>query len=516
MNVNNYNNLSFCKASIAELEAIKYFYGLQMDTESLLMLQKYFYTVELREPTSDELALIDSFHKLNAKSASSVLVKALRSTDKNAGDAFDDIIAKLEKLENKRREAYSYADLLGTSQKVLDYCRSNVNQNRLNVYCSDFPLACAMNDPKAKNHITVSFNGFNFALSERHPDTLDENAYRSCDTDHFVLLCKAEQNESSLECAILKLKLALGSTAVIKKITMTGQSGIVGAALSSAEGAFLNLSMLLPLPYSFSPRNLRAGLPEECALATESDTGISNIVSSAEKFGIKAIPFGRPTKVKRLTLISGSGIPLSLSSDLLRNIASNQTVCAEILQDGSAKYADDTDALHIEDKIICTAALESGGFSGAAKTLIYSLSKLVACGVPPKKAISSVGISAKDRSAGEILAYIAGVYRVRSELSLASGNDCILDNSALPLCSLVTATKSNAQEIPHSFTGESGNVYLLYPRSSDDSLPKFSDLRCLFEYVISLIESKKIMSIRAVGAHACSTLDFNLRRCKGV
>ena len=58
MNIYNYSLPPFCKASAEELEAIKYFYGLQMDTSALLAVQKHFYTLELRDPTADELALL--------------------------------------------------------------------------------------------------------------------------------------------------------------------------------------------------------------------------------------------------------------------------------------------------------------------------------------------------------------------------------------------------------------------------------------------------------------------------
>lgn len=508
MNIYNYSIPPFCKASAEELEAIKYFYGLQMDTSALLAVQKHFYTLELRDPTADELALLDSFYHFNRKNVNNTRINSVRSSDKNVGDAFADIVKKLEALDGQRRAAYSYSELLGVSQRALGYFKDTVNYKLPVAYCTPSPLLSAMNDVRAKDHVSVSCNGFDFTVSDQLESVPDKNTYNVCDSDHFVFFCKSEENDS-LENMIFKFKNTLGNTVLIKKVLKTDETGIIGAVLRSADGAFLNLSMLASLPYSFSPRNLSVGLPSECAVAVVSELSIVNTVNSAQRFGLTAIPFGRPTKAKRLTITYGYGAPISIASDFIRSLASTKLEQADVPKLDGKEYSEtfyaeskpENYVAHVSgEKLVSAVSLESGGFVGAAETLIYGVSKLVSFGVEPTNMISTVSVNTNTYSNGEILSRITGIYRVRAELSLASSNDCTVNgNTSGALCSLITAKCPKLPKPSHVAANDGGNVYLLYPRMSDDGLPKFSDLRRLFEYVISLIGSNKAISVRAVG-----------------
>ena len=339
--------------------------------------------------------------------------------------------------------------------------------------------------------------------------------YEICDTDSFVFICKDDYAESdaSFELRAATFFASVKNSTVIKHVTTENRAGLIGAALSCADGgAYVNFSQLYELPYSFSPRNLTAGLPSEYAVAVISQYSISAFSEMARRCGLRTFWFGRPTKVRRLTVIYGNGQPLSVSSVFLKRIGAEALRCADIPTVRDALYAQNAEKLAISDvtqafdsdytakagnNLICACAISQSSFIGSAGSLIYAVAKLVSCGVSYQDAVSSVRINAKELDAGEILTCITGVYRARAELALLACGDGINDTEGEPLCAFAAA-RSPENEIGHKLSGN-GKVYLLYPRMSEDGLPKFSDLRRLFAYVHELIASGKALSVRAVG-----------------
>ncbi len=483
----------FCLAAPELLLQIKDYFGLAADLPLLTVIQRHFATVQRREPISDELILLDRYFSAPPTDPSRFVLASLSSDDPRVGETYDDLRAKAAELGCQL--PFDLTELFGFGQRCLSSVgRRAVSSERI-FWGNDALLRASLLPDSSPALITGDAVCAALDLAPSHP----QNA-SNVTTDCLVYV---SGHDESFVTALASLIIS-GRERFKVGAVATAESGLLDALMKIAVGAMLDLTLL--------PELSLLSLTEashSSAFLTLNGINVSNFVAEAARFGLSARVCGRADGFKRLVIKTGVGMPLTLSTEFLTTAAPRFAVSADVMRrepsDVSGAGFDITTAdasghcgniASLGRRTLTAVGVRSLSFDDACLTLIDGVGRLVAAGAKYTDICASVELSLGLPVNGDTVGALLGLYRVQTELCLrVSGSRMGFGDTGL---GAVMTAKLEAP-LPDTLQSPGSRVYLLAPRADGYGLPRFSDLRRLYEYVEGLIKNGELLSARAVG-----------------
>lgn len=163
--------------------------------------------------------------------------------------------------------------------------------------------------------------------------------------------------------------------------------------------------------------------------------------------------------------------------------------------------------------VVKVDASSNNSYAASVKGLIYALSHCLAAGVDPK----DVGLSChltlpmappSPKDLGCSLGAILGLYRVQMEFELR-GNAPVLQNKSgeAPHTAIAMIAPLSRKALPPTVVGGGSMIYYLEPLYDENGLPVFDDLKKMYGYIEKLYTDGLILSIRPTSEDLLADLD---------
>ncbi len=493
----------FCYANPDMLAAIKAYFGLEADLNFLFYVQGHFAKIERRDPYADELRFIDKAYMLGARSPSDLFLAELISNDTEAGAAYDDIRLKFKETDKEPRSVYSIPDILTAGDVFLGKLGKGKPDGAKMISDSGAFIDAGFNG--AEDAFTVSSEiGGHCTVFSRQRQVKRPATPLDLDRIVFTVAKNPEMTQSDFS----KIIASAVNSPYIKYSKELSNKGALWAVLEKINGAAIDVSELMSSLYGFDANSLLVNM-KNAAISIVSGAAINDFFAYTEQNGLASFIIGRPYDAKRVTIRSGLGAPISLTSQFLASIPHFKSFSAKISK--QAKTSDTEysfliggekcEYLTSKNGKMITNLASSGDFTDSALTLLEGVCRMVAAGVPREDILASfysgANVATPDK-AGETVAQLLGLYRTQSELALPTdGSGAEFAES--PFVSITLLAEEPQQKIPSKFEAPGSRVYLLSPRYSENGLPEFKDVRLLLSYIEELSSDGKILSARAIG-----------------
>ncbi len=497
----------FCLARPEMLLQIKDYFGLLADPALLGELQRHFATVQRREPTSEELVLLDRFFVAEPTDPGRFVLTSLSSDDPRIGETYDDLRAKANELD--KRLPLNLTELF----EFGGHCLSSVGHRapaRERIFSGrDALIRSCIRD--GSSPALISSPDVCAAL-----DLSTEPTPKSAlQTD---LLVYVSGPDKSFVAALASLIISGRGRFNVGAVALA-DNGLLNALLELTPGGLIDLTVLPELSLlSLVERTSSA------AFLTLNAATLTMFVREAGRFGLTARACGRTDGFKRLSIVTGSGMPLNVSTEFLKSGAPRFALTAEVVR-RETKAVDDKgfdiatadasghsrNVAAMGARAVTAVGANELSFDASCLTLIEGVSRLVAAGASYKDICASVelrlGRPNDAALVGDSVGALLGLYRVQAELCLRTTGGRV-DFGEAGLGALMTAPLTDP--LPDTLQSPGSRVYLLAPRADGYGLPRFSDLRRLYEYFDSLVKNGEVLSARAVGR---TGLDATVEAC---
>ncbi len=502
MNNNNFSGRptvsvnGFCLASPELLLGIKSYFGLAADLPLLTVIQRHFATVQRREPTSEELTLLDAYFTAEPTDPARFTLTELSSDDPRIGETYDDLRAKA--VELGRKLPFDLTELFGFGQSCLSSVGRREPRSERVLAGADALLGLSALPESTPALVTSDTVRAALDLSPTPP------ARSAAVTDCLVYVSGTGE---SFVAALASLIISGRGRFTVGGVSLC-DLGRLNALLALSSGVLIDIGVLPELSVlSLAERS------DSSAFLTLSAPTAAAFVAEAGRFGLAARVCGRTEGFKRLTVVTGHGIPLTLSTEFMRTAAPRFELAAKVLRREPSAAFDrgfditTADASGHADNIatvggrtLTAVGAQHLSFDDACLTLIEGVGRLVAAGADFKDVRASVelrlGRTDDPESFGDAVGALLGLYRVQAELCLrTAGGRVGVEGAAL---GAVLTARVDAP-LPDRLVSPGSRVYLLAPRVDEFGLPRFSDLRRLYGYVHDLIKGGELISARAVG-----------------
>ena len=486
----------FVNATRDILNRIKLDFELASEVEAFIPLQNYFRSVELREPTSEELRLYDALVMSRAGEPSDAVITSLAiEKDISVARTFEDLKNKII----SKNGFISLTDLFSAADYVLNTV-APTNNTELCTYCGNnaavrSALLGSSDTILIKTDRQVCAVGIG-----RKPTNLKPIGNGDC----YMFVTKDTTTDfvSSLCTLISAEKEALQ----IKYADLTDKKGLLYLILDAASGGSVDIAALQEYNCEMSVSVLLKDIADS-ALVVIPEYLISIFAATAQNYGLRSIKIGNTSSVKRLTVTCQGMYPTSFATDFLRSVIHrvryNAVIPAQpdasITKQNFSVESNTSDYAINSNELSVTAISAKPTFKDTLFSILEAVCRLVSCGVPYKDIRLSLctEMDLTNNLIGDIIAMLLGAYRAQAELAISSfGSICKKsDNNRF----IVFAVgKSTLEPTKNEFTKSDSRVYLIAPRKTDEDLPDFRDERLLLGYVNKIISEKKVLSARAV------------------
>ncbi len=488
----------FCLGKPELLLQIKEYFGLLSDIALLTRIQRHYAVVQRREPTSDELILTDRYLN-SAGDPSRYALTSLSSDDTRVGEVYDDLRKKATELGK---------ELPLTLTELFDFggaCLSSVGLEAMpgRVISGEAGLL-SLCRRQGSSPALIRGRSVCGAVD------LSPSAEPSAVTDRLVMISgDGDAFVNRLASLLLsgRERFTVGGVALC-------EPSVLDALMCLSPGGLIDLGALLSLHMT----ELAESRPASAVL-TVAAPGAGALVAEAERFGLTACVFGRTDNFKRYSIVTRPGLHQHISTDFLKSTLPRLDVDAKVLRkaplgelDGSFDILLPNEAGHAE-AVACVGgrSLSAVGtpalsYDDACLTLVEGVSRLVAAGASYRDISASVELEfprpGADGSVGDAVGALLGLYRAQAELCLRqSGGGLRFGEPRLG--AIMTAPLDSP--LPDRLTRSGNGVWLLFPRSDGSGLPRFDDLRRLYDYLHDAVRRGDVLSARAVGREGAST-----------
>ena len=157
--------------------------------------------------------------------------------------------------------------------------------------------------------------------------------------------------------------------------------------------------------------------------------------------------------------------------------------------------------------VIKVDAEGSAPFREALMSVVYALSYCVAAGADVRCAKLASYLTLPRHRVGDALGTVLGLYRAQAEFELYGNRPAIVmtdtDSTAI---SAVTVVPLPDETPSPTVVSDGSSIYYLEPLYTDDGIPDFADLKKMYAYISALIADGKVLSIRPTGEDLLSDL----------
>ena len=472
---------------------------LAMDILGLQLCQEY-YRSQKRDPSRDELHLLDTVVADGYRSADSLLISQFTTESTTVAETFADLLGRrsgaarisdkplslaalaqlmenwlADRAKRERPEAdvgirfSPYRDLLLAAD---GYCRTASSGNRED----DISIGSRARSYKGECKLSAGDYIYGVFASESN------EAYDLQTIATYLATPAVTQNAKVIKIAeartLLPLltELSCGLTLNAEKVT-EGEETLLSALNCPRRGAILVAS-----PERSADLLLEAQDAELRVLLLGKVTAEETVSIPREKGAVRfPLPFLRSLIFARLY----SATVANPADGNFRMALSRIGTCTL----GGKRNA-----------VIKVDADGTSPFREALMSVVYALSHCVAAGADIRDVKLASYLTLPRNHVGDALGTVLGLYRAQAEFELYGGCPVLVmsdkDSTAI---SAVTVVPLHDETPSSTVVGDGSSIYYLEPLYTDDGIPDFADLKKMYAYISALMADGKVLSIRPTG-----------------
>ncbi|MBQ8416200.1 MAG: hypothetical protein IJX13_04810 [Clostridia bacterium] len=503
----------FGEYTIEQLTRLQSDLSLNVSVKTLSFCSQYYKTEE-RDPSVDELRMLDALSTSLEKDLDAIAPTELLTNDAFVAETYADLIKKRKVLNPNATHPCTLKEATRIASAYL--FRSG----------KATPSRCASLIPE---HLSLSRSLFGDAVftAPDSPFRLRILPYATSGgkVGDVFLLATPELGQTQLQFE-KRMEDLLQSEHIrpyLKGVYTVSESGVLHTLLTCVNGLSISLSpfskLNVPMPLTvltdqFSSSKLLRVSPDR----------LSALLRRLSDEGIHAFAFAEVTNDAKYTFYRGKEDIFSLHTQFLRMLFHYKAATAKladehflspagidhrILSEASCKYLNvgfpDSDTVKIHD--VLSAAASATCKQAYYKTALYAtlapVLSLCACGVDHNDQQLSISIDLPEattapQAVGAALSTILGIYRAQTELGIpaqAISTHTTREQATPTVTAFATAS---GDPRPGEFLQEKNFVYCLTPRLRENGLPDFTSLREMMDTLVRLSKSGAILSARVL------------------
>ncbi len=519
----------FGKYNTAQILELMDILDLHMAPEAMLRCASYFGSTERRDPTVEELKMLDRLSGISM-GEEGVLLSELYTRDPFCAKTYADMMNKRRELRAETdtpisvgeamRLATAYLERIGRLSP-LDKKQFTINQS------------CALTENTAglqDTPISLLASDANGASSVHEGDV-------------FLLLHRGNLPFWKYDSLITPLLSSRGVCESAKAVLTVTKEGLFPLLLRRFKGVCYDLSALSASVHSESVENLIEKYSGYPVLVIPKEDA-ERVCAQARRMGLRPIVFAAATKEARTTFRYSNGKVVSFETDFLRAILSRNLAVARLPSEDkdacgkithaptgfhSCRYLDIAPSQRIQlnhEESISAACgkLNFSPYRTALQTALTSILSNTAAGgsLEDEKIAFALRLPSSEMDEnriGQILSAILGIYRIQCELAIPAAASEILSDDTLTEPELCVFSISPVPTLPSEFTQYGSALYCVSPITDEDGLPDFDALRKMIRELAEFCKQGVIRSVRvlcneritdAVEAMETDTLSFHL------
>lgn len=506
---------------VAQMESMRRDLGLRMPPMLYSVAIDYYKSEERREPSPDELLLLDRHSAILSKSRYSASVSELLTNDSFVAATYADMMEKRRAINPNHNTAPSLSELLGLADTYL------ARSGKTAISSPGLSLESTGTRSVSSNAARICTEDAAFLLR-----IMGLNA-KSCAEKELLLLLSPLDAEGEVDAPLAHVLADLENPIEYKEILQIGDMGLLAELLALPLGVEISAARLLRNHKSLisALTDLHVG---DYILRIDPTT-FDGTAKRLQSVGIRATAFASLSNDQRITVRSGGEETIGLSKEFLsrfylfdrlnallenESATPNTPIFHKPLTAGASKYLDFCDCLpsvtSLDGGMIVSTATSiptSNYFLNAVDTALAAVLALAASGAPYTEQSLAVGLAIPKNyrdpaRLGAVVSTILGLYRVEAELAIRTVKSRIstVKSDASPSLSLFSVASGKASS--DHFSAEGRYISLLAPAFDATGLPNFEALRSMLSYLTELAQSGTLTAVRILAHESLlDTLD---------
>ncbi len=476
--------------------------SLTMTVRDLAYCQNQYRMREHRNPTGEELRLLDSLYSHRAHRLESLAIRHLYTSDAMVAETYADMVAKSARL-HRDTQPYTPAMLSECLRQIL--ARAGRPASVPSLFAGkNAPLSLLQHGYTEGYHTSIDSTlatvGLCNASSITSADPLEY--------DHILLLSAPDLSTAAFAEIIRSLHVPPQA-----QMLPIDHRGLLEALLTW-DGVYLVQNNLPGMKTAPVLSDLVTSFEGALLIRLSGDLVVP-IRERAEAAGLNAAVIGKCMLGQKLTIRQEGGLPVQLETAFLRSFSPILPVDVEIpgncLEGNICTSASLTQTVSghcdcllfppalpgtpytAQESHLVTGAISydaDNTFLSSLLTTMFAVNRAVAAGADYESLTLSNQIAAPSTApnlaVGELMAALLGSYRVQAELAIPDVNSHMQtatnDREKAGL-TVAAAAPRPKKLLSHTFTAPGNMVYLLTPLSGATSPVDFEDYRNLLRYV---------------------------------
>ena len=497
-----------------QLERMKADLGLHMPLPKLTFCASYYRNHEKRDPSIEEIQLLDLFSEATRELPHSIAPVELLTNDTFVAQTYADMMKKRRELNPDAKAPATLAEMMNLAGAYLGRIGKTPS-----LPATLFLLENGATATGQASNSTVSPNG-GFTLHSLKKEK------QTHDTGDLLVLLRPVMGlgVTGGKAPLSRLLERANLTDCFKTLRTVGKQGLLYEILNLTQGAQIELSRLSetgePLPISMLVSAYEGDL-----LVRISPDRFQAFAATSHRLGIRTFAFATVKQESRIAILRNAKNLFSFAYSFLRALSplhaasvklgnEKQYTPAPILHTprsaAPCKYiAQTTNApndLTVNQNLLCAVAAsqpKNGFFRNALETALAPVLMLAASGCDFSAQRCAVGLTLPQNStdplaAGEALSALLGLYRLQAELALPLASGKITTDAKLCHPEITVFGMGEGTPCPNQFTGEGNHVYCIAPELQASGIPDFTALRKMLDTLSSLRRRGILTSARVL------------------
>ncbi len=494
--------------------------GLSMPYDTLLYCAEHYRTCEKRDPSADELRMLDRLSFFLEQSPDALCPAEILTDDPSAASTYSDLLNKRRTLDPEASYPCTLTEAAKLSSRYLHYSGKKALPWRSALLVGDH---CG-ND-------TLSLGGSPFRL---RPFSATAPLARTGD---LLLLVTPQEGGGrtvfyKAAQALLHTEAVLSSLAGMWSIE---EGGLLPTLLSITEGLWIDLTHLSPARLSL-PMTVLTEQYAGCYVLRIPSERLQTVLSVGEQYALCILPFAKimdggeyrfsRSRSEKITLTAGfmkrlyhyrrgrAALPVEHHAEptpSLHTFTARRS-CRYLTQSAECSHS-----LYAENGLLISGALGSSQpapFRTSLATALLPVLSLSAAGIPHTEQFISVGISIPrayedDTVIGNALSTVLGWYRASCECALAA--NVVTRFHDANTAELSVYAIAPGQQLPDQFTEVGKKVYCVAPAQHPDGTFDFPALRTLLSSLVHWNREGKISAARAFAGRSVTDILQEMR-----
>ena len=483
--------INFANFSAPMIQNMKYDLGLCMDVSHLVSLQAYYKNYTRRDPSLDEIYLFDKI--IQQRLYQSYPITKLFTNSDVIAETYADLMQKHSALTN----AQNAPTAKSLTNVVRDYLRK----------CGK---KCAFNDNVMVEHGEKA--ELELMLKRGTPTLSTYNVQMGyCRSNAaimpgqlIVLMSKCgDMTDRDFRGALRSLLNSPSSFGIITG-TFTAGKGLLSVICEYSTGAYIDITALP----TTQPNELTSlcDLTSDYVLIVISQENVNTLLRDANTLGIWSSVVGSLSSDKRLTIRGQMGITVDYPLTFINNLMT-PTQSIHAYPDNAAQLAANAGgyacrAIDVNAGAVLSSHSAPSTFFNAMYTTLSAISDCVAAGASYKDVCLALDICQPiNQNCNDIaLACLLGAYRAQIEYYISNIKTDFTHSAGAPTFKVYAMSPLTLSK-PHKYSvadHDASSVYLLRPNIESNGLVNFEQLRKMWDYVTTLVQSGDILYAAAV------------------